>query len=1570
MNGNEHLALSSGYYGARLLEDGPYLQVFRATRETDGIPVLIKLPTPSADRMFDRSLLLAEFAAVKNSRSEGILRPLKLIDRTDLTALILQGFDGTPLASRADLRRRANGRFLAAARAIVAAIRLVHESGLAHLCLSPRHIYLGDRGDGFEARITGFGRLGERGDLNPASPDLRDISLEYLSPESSGRLNRPAGPLADLYSLGVIFYEMLTGIVPFHSDNAADLLYWHMARTPVPPREINGSVPEALSETVTRLLAKDPADRFTDAEALETALEHCGNDRRKLPRGTRTQGGVPGRIILPPRIFGRERQRLDLFDAYRRACAGARVFTAISGYAGIGKTVLAMELGEEARCRGGTFLTGKFEQYGSEKPYHAFSAAFGREILRILGGSDAGLSTWRKRIAKALRPNAGTIAECVPELRHVIGDTGPRPRIDPANEEHRFLYNFGRFAGLFAGPEAPLVVFIDDLQWADAPSLRLMKYLASESSIGYFLMIGAYRDNEVGPDHPLAATLEEIRDAGDLQRLEVGPLAEEPVREMIAIVTGSDPDAAAPLAAVLFRKTGGNPFFLQEYLSAAQMERALATGPNGAFTWDRGRIEGMPATENVAALLVERLHRLPGPDLELLKAASCIGSRFDRGLLQRCIATDLAAYNRTLRRCVDEGFIAAEEGGACAFSHDRVQEAAYSLLTPEERERHHLVIGRLLLRRFGDSLSDSLFTVADHLNLASGLMTSPEERAELHGLNRLAGDKARLSAAWGAAAAYYKKAVELLGPGSWKEHHDETIALHRDYAECLHLSGAYDKAGQVLDEVMPHARLKEEKVGLLIVTMHIQLMQARFSDVVETGNEALGMLGFTLRSKGIEEEIAEEYRRIDALLKERGIRFILELPRNDSFESDAINDITRIMSLSYFYTDPEMLHLTTLKATSYIIANGISRCSYSWIVGFCVIDGFIKNNYRRAFDLGELSVQQCMSDAHLPYFCETNQRFVNVVFPWVRHLRETEELNPRGIEFGMAHGDIDYTCFTLTHMEINRFLLGENLEKCLKGVSETCDRVTMMNHRLVSEVMLALKQIVQNLIVPAGPPNDTGNTITVENEYAAIIDSKRNFISLFHYYIGIMQIHYLDGDYDCCISAYDASIEISACMMGIFHHADRVFYHALAHCALLEVPEERDRAAHLEEIGADLELLRVWAFSCPENFLHRRLLVEAELARLRGETVAAMGLYDRAIESAQVTGYRQIEAVACERAGLFWHTLGKEDFSRIYLRRACDRYRDWGAARKVSLLEARHPWLTASWDRAGSPENLDPALIGLLQSLRESECPTELIGLLAQGALRYTGAERLLLFLTFRERTYLLAEASADAITVALVPFSEAERKPSLYPVELARTVLRTGTPVSGPDGPEAVAYLKTPYFSCRTVRSMLCIPSDTGSSTLVWYLEHGRAAGAFGGISAKALDMLAVQADRGIREMTVETGAYIGASITVREGGHSVMIPHTEIVYVSSVRRHSVIHTQGNSYETPLLLRKIEESLPHGVFLRVHKQYIVNIRFALNLQQVSQNRYMLRLGDDDDTMLPVGRAHVKALKARLATLG
>ena len=1386
------------------------------------------------------------------------VRPLELVRDRGRIMLVLEDTGSEPLHRLLGPPMEVRS-FLRLAIAVAAALTQVHRRGLVHKDIKPANILV-NRTTG-AVKLTGFGIASRlpRERQAPAPPGSIAGTLAYMAPEQTGRMNRSIDARSDLYAFGVTLYQMLTGSLPFSAADAMEWVHCHIARKPVPPSDRLATVPVVVSNLVLKLLAKTAEERYQTAAGLERDLRRCLAEweaQRRIDAFPLGQQDTPDRLVIPETLYGREREIETLLGAFDRVVnSGRPELVLVSGYSGIGKSTVVNELHKALVPSRALFAAGKFDQYKRDIPYATLAQAIQSLVRSLLGKSDAELAGWRDALGEALGANGRLVIDVVPELKLLIGEQPPVQELPPQQAQGRLQLVFRRFLGVFARPEHPLTLFLDDLQWLDAATLDMLSDLLTQSDMQQLLVIGAYRDNEVDSAHPLMRRLHAIRNAGALvQEVRLAPLTQEDLGRLVADTLSCLPPVAAPLARLVHDKTGGNPFFAIQFISALAEEGLLRFDHGAArWQWELDRLHAKGYTDNVADLMVGKLTRLPAETQAALQQLACLGNVAEITLLSIVLGKSDDHVRSDLWDAVRLELVEQLEG-SYKFIHDRVQEAAYSLIPERLRAEAHLRVGRLLVAHTpAERREEAIFEIVNQLNRGTALITSRDEREQLAELNLLAGQRAKASAAYASALTYLAAGAALLAEDSWQRRHELTFALELDRAECEFLTGALAEAEQRLAALSSRAANTVDRATVACLRVDLYTTLDQSSRAIAVGLDYLRHLGIDWSPHPTNEEARREYERIWSKLGSRTIESLIELPFMSDPASLATLDVLTKIGAPAVYTDANLLALVACRAVNLSLDHGNCDASCSAYVWLSMVAGPRFGDYRAAvYSFGQLGYDLVEGRRLTRFQARTYMEYGYGVVPWTRHVRAGRDPVRRAFEAANKMGDLTYAAYCGDQLNTNLLAAGDPLAETEREAEQGLAFAQKMRFGLVIDAIttqLGLIRTLRGLTPTFGSFDDEQfDEARIERRFSENPDLA--FVECW-YWIRKLQARFFAGDYVSAIEASSGAQRLLWSSVSQFETAEYHFFDALSRAASCDSTAVGERLQHLDAIAAHHKQLEVWAANCPENFENRAALVSAEIARLEGRELDAERLYEQAIRSARANGFVHQEALAHELAARFYAARGFEKIARVYLQDARYGYMRWGADGKVRQLDELHPHLREK-EPAPAPtstieapvEHLDLATVIKVSQAISGEIVLEmLIDTLMRTAIEQAGAERGLLIVPRGAAPRIEAEATTGGDTV-VVQLRDQPVTGAVLPESVLHYVLRTRESVILDDAAAQPAFAADPYLRQRQVRSILCLPLITQAKLIgVLYLENNLTPRAFAPASSAVLKLLASQA-------------------------------------------------------------------------------------------------------------------------------
>jgi predicted ATPase/GAF domain-containing protein/anti-anti-sigma regulatory factor/tRNA A-37 threonylcarbamoyl transferase component Bud32 len=1494
-----------GYTSAELLHEGAETAVYRARAEGTGAPLILKVTKSEYPTARELARLRREFSLLRDLDLTQIPKAYALEEHGHGLALVMSDLGHPTLREIMDAQRLPIEAALRVALSLSDVLAEVHRLRVVHKDVTPRNIIVDLPAQ--QAYLIDFGistRLAEELQ-SAAAPSALEGTLAYIAPEQTGRMSRAVDLRADLYALGAVLYEMLTGAVPFEAQEPAELIHCHLARLPLPAHERAPSVPEPLSAIVMTLLAKAPEERYQSDAGLKADLTTCLTQwvaaKRIEPFPLRRRDKAT-EIRRSPRLYGRERDIEALLQAFNRASLRGPSLALVSGYSGIGKSALVSEIHRLTAHRSGYFVSGKFEQMAQDAPLAPIVQALRELILQVLTEPPEALSRRRGELLDALGENGRLITDLIPELELIIGPQPSVPELSPDLAKNRFELTLQNFLDVFAAPERPLVLFLDDLQWIDPASLKLLRLLLVDAYSQNVLLIGAYRSSEVEPGHPLLSALADLSRAGvHATEIELCPLDLETVVRLVADTLTSRPEEVSDLAELVHEKTLGNPFFAHQFMVALSEKGLLRfDAAEGAWRWDIAQIRAAAVTDNVVDLMVAKLRELAPATQRALMLASCIGFHFDlRSLstigqaapaamagalwdaLREGLVLPLDADYRLLEGAspgVDAADLAAVSGDINVryrFLHDRVLHAAYSLVDPTHKQELHLSIGRLLWQLRGSSPRDEdLLEIVRHMNLGAKRITDPATRVELARLNLRAGRRAKAATAYSAGAGYCSAGIELLSDSDWESEYDLCFALYVEDAECEYLDGNAPRAKALFDVALPRARTDIERAAICKMRVRILCSITEYAEALKAGCEGLALLGIPISMEDLESQavFAAELDQVKVNLRGRRIEDLIDAPELEDPRIRGAMEILDAMAASAFYTSPNAYGLVGFKGTNLALSHGHTDvCAFSYVNSAYAFTLFL-GRVEEGLAFGRLAIALTKRFPNAMQLCKVNLCY-GCFYPLAGPLRGATEYFAATVQAGLGSGDFPFLgsgCFLTT---VVRIVAGDQLEDVLEQAKSYLAIVRRTKEILMVATMTFVQQATAALLGQTQGRTSLSDDSFDEASYVGRLNDREHSFALFHYHYVKTQLHYLHGEHEQALSALFEAEKRAMSAGGNPAAKTLSFFACLVILGQRETgsPEEAARRAEiLERNRKELDFL---AAASPEGFQHMKTLVDAEAARAAGELERAGRLYEQAIELSHAAKAPNIEAMACELSGKLFIGAGMQRAAGAFMKDAYRAYLHWGALSKAATLEAEYaqklPSLrrestrtkttkTSTRSRSGELTNtsstiLSQTTVGSLRDaalvLRAAQAIASEIDLpkvidrLASLVLENAGAQRGALVLS-RDGDPRVSAVFGEALTAV----DEEEGRPLSASDDVAQSVIRyvarTQDSVVLDDTTAASRFAEDPYIQGGAPKSILCLPLlYQGRLIGVLYLENRATSGVFNAARVELLALLSSQA-------------------------------------------------------------------------------------------------------------------------------
>jgi PAS domain S-box-containing protein len=1573
-----------GYIIQKKIYESASSLVWRATRNSDNRPVILKILKEEYPSPYELARYRQEYEIASGFNTPGVIKIYGIEKYENKLIIIFEDFSAESLRILLPFIKSHNKftlkEFLENAIRITSILGEIHAANVIHKDINPSNIVMNaatgqikiidfgistvlsreiqaqgyahgydrlpyEQSKNLKAKAQGYAQ----GQDSPV-PDIRtplEGTLAYISPEQTGRMNRSLDFRTDFYSLGVTFYEILCGRLPFetHGDDQArvktpmEMVHCHLAKEPPPPRLIMPSVPLPLSDIIMRLMAKDPEKRYQSAFGIRADLQKCSDillfpNQNKVGSIENFQIGtqdISNRFLIPQKLYGREREIETLLNAFDRICDitdSAALYKLapeirtpqtvkseiilVSGHAGIGKSALVREIHKPLTLENGYFITSKFDQFKRNTPYYAIIDAFSELMQQILAESEESLAAWSKKLSAALGPNAQIIIDVIPELELIIPDHLKKPqperekapdfihKMAPEQALNRFNLAFQNFMAVFISPEHPLVIFLDDLQWADTASLKLIQGMIFVQKTN-LLLIGAFRDNEVDAAHPLMQTMDELRKSGvNIRHIELKPLQPDEICQLVAETLHRTYAKARPLAEIVYSKTGGNPFFINVLLKSLYDDKLIDFDPHkGRWNWSLQQIRSVEISDNVVELTASRIKKLSRAAHDILTLAACIGNRFTISILAYISEQTRLTIRLQLQEATAAGLIFPLSDTfklidqddniriEYKFAHDQIQQAAYSMIPKERKQAAHRRVGLMLLRNLPpEECDEKIFDIVDQLNLANGPKainnktagngnTDLTERRELVRLNYIAGNKAKHAAAYTPAYAYYLAGIELSEADCWETDYHQSLNLWSEAAEAAYLCNQFDKTEHYAAIVLEKAETVTDRIKVYEVCIMAYIAQNNFKKAISTGISVLNLLGVRLPSKANKAQIVLGLGRFKIALARanmtgRRIENLIDLPEMTDPDMIAAMRILMKIGPAAYISDPLLLPLIHIKRVLITLRYGnmpLSADVYVCIgIILCGVTGEIDSGCR----FGELALRTFNHFSAVQYKARLNLAYNGFVRHWKAHLKTTLKPLKEGYQSGLETGDLEYAVLCISFYLHHAYVQGRNLGVLRKEIIDFIEPIIRLRQEQSLTMMnKLLLQITVNLADCPDEPCLLCGDYADEKE-ALDLFLKVNFrTAVFTFYFEKLALCYLFEDYNQALAYSIEAEQYSDSAVASVWVSFLNFYNSLTRLALYNSASKAEQKALIRKVRSNQKKMKKWAHHAHENYLHKWKLVEAELARVADNYKKAAKYYDEAVELAETHEYLNDQALALELAGKFYLDNNHPIIAKAYLRDAHYIYQKWGADTKVIMLEKKYAEFFYSRKDRDNDNTMTSTILTMDGTLKDSGSATSsldiesvmlasqtisgeiilsaLIKKMMRIVIENSGAEKAFFIMENKGSLFIEAEtrakAEADTMSILKTIALESAEAADKIPASIIHYVARTFKDVVIDNASDKGRFAKDEYVLSHRLKSILCTPLvSQGQLRGVLYLENNLAAGAFTPERVKIMQMLTSQ--------------------------------------------------------------------------------------------------------------------------------
>ncbi|MGI0491843.1 AAA family ATPase [Alkalinema pantanalense CENA528] len=1465
-----------GYSDLQFRCEGSHCTIYSAYR-ADGLPVILKYlrnpyPSPTEVARFRR-----EYEITRQFQESGIIRCLDLIDRGNQFVMVLEDFGGLDLDHFLTIASPFSiDQCLDLMLRLARSLGEVHRALIIHKDINPSNIVWNPQTN--TLKLIDFGIASQLSRETPSLTDIRVLegTLAYISPEQTGRMNRSVDFRSDFYALGVTFYRILTGQLPFPVANPLEMIHAQIARSPIPPQEVRSEIPQVVAQIVLKLMAKNADDRYQSTYGLVQDLQRCYQDwqsQGQVPPFDLGQADVPDRLILSQTLYGREADLQQLMAAFERCRQGSVELVIVAGYSGIGKTSLVNEMHRPVTAAQGEFIKGKYDQFNRSKPYGPLAEALTQFVQRLLTRSDRELAHYQEALLAAVGSNARLLMDLIPEFEQILGTPPAHPEVTETDAETRFIMLFRYLLRTLATADHPIVLFIDDLQWADLAFVRLLQRLVTDLEAGYLLLVGAYRDHEVNAAHPLMLSLEEIRQSGKVfTHLSLTPLSQAHTRQLIQETLRLPDTVTHPLADLCFQRTQGNPFFLNQLLETLYTRGLLTVDlDQGRWVWDLQEIQAQGMTEDVISFLIDKMGDLPRTTVQMLQQASVVGSRFDLASLTILLALAPAQVVSNLQPALHQGLIVRvndsleletvydfdsdpDYNPRYRFLHDRVQQAAYSLLSAAERVEAHYHLGRQFLAQTAlvqpQSQTDAhLFATVNHLNQAQDRL-SQTDRLTLTRLNLQAGIKAKQAAAFQAALEFLLTGVQLLSADAWQQDYPLAHALYTEASMAAFLANELATMAQLNQQILHHARQPLDALPVHEVTVGALIAQNQLNDSIDYTLQVLkDAWGQQLPSHPTSLQVLGQFLRIQWTLRGKTAEQLQALPEMTDAATLAVMQLQRNIVSPTYYARPNLLPLITFSFIRATLTHGIAPESAYAFALMGVIHCTLGNE-PEGYAMGQIALKLRSRIAN-PLLRNRTTHILNAhLCFWKEPYRNAKAGLRETYKQALEYGDIEFAAFSGMMSCAMAFYQGESLETVKSEMSAFSAIISDLGQGTSLYTHEIHRQTVFNLTGDCADPSCLVGTAYNEDEAVPLHQQASDVSNLSTYWCTKTILHLVLGDYELAAQAADANRQYLSGATTTVYVANYFAYDALIQAQVYAQKTAPVQRKLLHRIKQNRRKLSRWAAMAPMNLSQQLALVDAELARLQNRPNVAIEGYERAIALAQQNGFLHHEALASELAGRFSLRRNYPKLALAYLRDARYLYQQWGAIAKVKRLEAAYPELRqddssigqrrVSLDTTSGTSNLSldfESVIRASQAISNEIVLEQLLQTLMKTVLATAGAQTGLLLL---EQAGTWQVIAADGVEGAEVPsLAEATFAPAIV-----NYVIKCRDSVVLKDASQEGAFMNDPYVVSHRPKSILCAPLlNQGQLNGILYLENNLTTGAFTPERVEVLQILSSQA-------------------------------------------------------------------------------------------------------------------------------
>jgi predicted ATPase/signal transduction histidine kinase/GAF domain-containing protein/tRNA A-37 threonylcarbamoyl transferase component Bud32 len=1484
------LAISGFLINSKIHESYNSL-VYRGIRQQDNRPVVLKIlksayPTPELLSRYKQ-----EFEITHKLQLAGVIKSYSLEKYQNTLAIAFEDFGGESLKILMDKRRFTIEEFLKIAIKISAALGEIHGANIIHKDINTSNIVFNPATE--ELKIIDFGISSVLSKENPiiCHPNILEGTLAYISPEQTGRMNRLVDYRTDFYSLGITFYELLTQQLPFQTSDAMELVYFHIAKQAITPEKINQTIPKKLGELIIKLLSKNADDRYKSAYGIEKDLESILkniSDKININHAVLGRFDVYDKLHISQKLYGRESEIQTLISVYNRVSDSLNInaikseMVLVSGYSGIGKTALVREIYQPITKSRGYFISGKFDQLQRHIPYSSLIQALRSLIQQLLTESSETIAWWRDKILAVLGQQGKIIIDVINEVELIIGKQPDVAILEPTESQNRFNILFYKFISVFTTSKQPLAIFLDDLQWADSASLKLIKLLMTNTESGLLLIV-AYRDSEVNAARPLMLTINEIKQTGTIvNHISLTPLDLNNTSQLIADTFNCTTEKAKPLAELVIEKTAGNPFFINEFLKFLDTQGFIKFDLHrGEWDWNLSQIQVAKIADNVVELMSGKIENLPETTQKVLKLAACIGNQFNLKTLAIVSEKSLLLTASELLRAIQVGLILPIGNAYKFFSvlestdnlmvtyqflHDRVQQAAYLLIPEETKHSVHWQIGQLILKNTAPQfLEDKIFDIVNQLNIGiKSILNSctsdsilHKQKDELARLNFLASQKAKASAANQLAFNYLQVGIGLLSSDRWEKEYDLSLSFYEQSAEVAYLLANFQQMENFIDVVVQKTTNFLEQLKVYEVKILAYIAQSKCIEALNIGLDFLELLGVKLPRKHNKFDVLFLLLRAKLILRNRPIASLIDLPAmSDIKYKAAMRILNKIISPAYTVAPNLLLQIVFTQISLSLKFGNTAESAFAYGSYGFILCGVV-GDIRSGNQLGQLALDLLERLNAREIKAKTEFIAHGLIKHWLEPAQTTLKSLQDTYVIGLSTGDLEYAAYSSLFYCFQAFLAGKELTQLKLEMESYCEVMLQLGQERSLSMHKPFYHAIVYLIDGATNPRCFIDAADEEKTKLTNHQGTAERAAIYNTYFVKLMLCYLFGDYTEAIASAKLAEQYIDSSTSSPVIANFYFYDSLARLALIVDNPELQSKQFIRKVQSNQKKMRRWADYAPDNYLHKFYLVEAERWRFLNKYAKAKDYYNKAIQLAKKNEYLHEEALGYELAAKFYLSYDSEIVTQAYMREAYYCYQKWGASSKLRDLESRYPnlfsikigeirknTLDTNSSQSESNQLLDiTTIIRASQAISGEIILDKLLANLLKIVMENAGAQKGYLITSKNQELFIEL-----AITIEpdwqVVQQDISVKNYQYLPTSIINYVVRTKEIVVINDAQSDERFRDESYINYQEVKSAICIPIISQSSLIsIIYLENNSTIGAFTEDRLEILRLLSYQA-------------------------------------------------------------------------------------------------------------------------------